>query len=58
MPNIVKHVCVAARIGDGKAPGEGNSPFYCQDEKRGQRRFWLQPFGLVRVLAQHIVASH
>src|SRR5258706_11708369 len=23
--NIVKHVCVAARIGDGKAPGEGNS---------------------------------
>ena len=23
--NIVKHVCVAARIGEGKAPGEGNS---------------------------------
>jgi hypothetical protein len=21
----MKHVCVAARIGDGKAPGEGNS---------------------------------
>ena len=25
MPNIVKHVCVAARIGEDKAPGEGNS---------------------------------
>src|SRR3982751_1542569 len=24
-PNIMKHVCVAARIGEGKAPGEGNS---------------------------------
>src|SRR4029079_1546596 len=24
-PNIMKHVCVAARIGDSKAPGEGNS---------------------------------
>ena len=23
--NTVKHVCVAARIGEGKAPGEGNS---------------------------------
>ena len=28
---MMKHVCVAARIGDGKAPGEGNS----QDEQRG-----------------------
>src|SRR3954465_10760558 len=25
VPNIMKHVCVAARIGEGKAPGEGNS---------------------------------
>src|SRR6187401_2260114 len=25
VPNTMKHVCVAARIGDGKAPGEGNS---------------------------------
>jgi len=25
VPNLMKHVCVAARIGDGKAPGEGNS---------------------------------
>jgi hypothetical protein len=151
-PNMMKHACVAARIGDGKAPGEGNSSFYCQDEQRGvawraeqvpsavcldatpqgdrkrtestrfshpsavaspqagaseggrgfplgsdpgdaqrdqhvrahdrlhgripvkrgpcsalrrsllhaavRRRFWLQPFGLARVLAQHIVASH
>ncbi len=25
VPNIMKHVCVAARIGEDKAPGEGNS---------------------------------
>ena len=25
VPNIVKHVCVAARIGEDKAPGEDNS---------------------------------
>src|SRR4030081_767522 len=25
VPNIMKHACVASRIGDGKAPGEGNS---------------------------------
>src|SRR5258706_7238360 len=24
---------------------------YWQDEQRGHRRFWLQPFGLARVLA-------
>ena len=107
VPNMMKHVCVAARIGEGKAPGEGNSSFYCQDEQRGvawraeqvpsascldatpqrdekrtdstrfshtstvaspqagpllqaavRRRFWLQPFGLARVLAHNIVASH
>ena len=100
---MMKHVCVTARIGDGKAPGEGNS----QDEQRGvawraeqvpsgpcldatpqrdekradstrfiptyavaspqagpllhapvRRRFWLQPFGLARVLAQFFVARH
>ncbi len=30
----MKHVCVAARIGEGKAPGEGNSHSYCRDEQR------------------------
>src|SRR3954466_3165565 len=25
VPNMMKHVCVASRIGDSKAPGEGNS---------------------------------
>src|ERR1700704_1340875 len=32
-------------------------PMYCQDEQRGQRRFWLQPFGLARVLAHGVVES-
>src|SRR4051812_24144069 len=49
--NIMKHVCVAARIGEDKAPGAGNSYSYCQDEQRSHRRFWLQPFGLARVFA-------
>src|SRR4051812_28784032 len=57
VPNIVKHVCVAARIGEGKAPGAGNSYSYCQDEQRGHRRFWLQPFGLARVLTHRVVES-
>src|SRR4051812_37948820 len=30
----MKRVCVAARIGEGKAPGAGNSYSYCQDEQR------------------------
>jgi len=96
----MKRVCVAARIGEGKAPGEGNSrsiaktsnaasrggrsrfqalhawmrprsatgsapnprdsrtPPRSHPRKRGpvlhaavRRRFWLQPFGLARVLA-------
>ena len=50
----MKHVCVAARMGEGKAPGEGNSYSIAKTtmrEQRGQRRFWLQPFGLARVLA-------
>jgi hypothetical protein len=55
---MMKHVCVAARIGDGKALDAGNILDYWQVEQRGQRRFWLQPFGLARVLAQHFVASH
>src|SRR5258705_10929408 len=25
VPNMMKHVCVAARIGDSKAPGEANT---------------------------------
>ena len=25
VPNMMKHVCVAARIGEGKAPGEANT---------------------------------
>ena len=57
VPNIMKHVCVAARIGEGKAPGAGNSYSYCHDEQRGHRRFWLQPFGLARVFAHGVVES-
>src|SRR3954469_21702475 len=55
--NIMKHVCVAARIGEDKAPGAGNSYSYYQDEQRSHRRFWLQPSGLARVFAHGVVES-
>jgi hypothetical protein len=47
----MKHVCVAARIGDGKAPGEGNSHSIAKTSNAasadsgcnpsGWREFWL-----------------
>ena len=53
--NKVKHVCVAAIIGEGKAPGEGNSRSIAKTSNAVHRRFWLQPFGLARVLAHDVV---
>src|SRR5678815_5069523 len=53
----MKHVCVAARIGDGKAPGEGNSRSIAKTSNAVHRRFWLQPFGLARALAHGVVES-
>jgi len=53
--NKVKHVCVAAIIGEGKAPGEGNSRSIAKTSNAVHRRFWLQPFGLARVLAHGVV---
>ena len=51
VPNIMKHVCVASRIGEGKAPGEGNSRSIAKtsnaaiaDSRRnpsGWHEFWL-----------------
>ena len=52
MPNTMKHVCVAARIGDGKAPGEGNSRSIAKTSnaasRGGRSRFqaiyaWMRP---------------
>ena len=52
VPNIMKHVCVAARIGDGKAPGEGNSRSIAKTRnaasRGGRSRFqallaWMRP---------------
>ncbi len=65
----MKHVCVAARIGDGEALDAANIENIGSVEQRCQRRFWLQPrfyirlkslgllLGLARVLAQAIVES-
>ena len=54
----MKHACVAARIGDGKALVAVKVQNLRKTSNAVQRRFWLQPFGLARVLAQHFVASH
>ena len=52
VPNIMKHVCVAARIGEGKAPGEGNSHSIAKTSnaasRGGRSRFqahfaWMRP---------------
>src|SRR3977135_2996717 len=57
VPNMMKRVCVAARIGDGKAPGEGNSHSLAKTSNEasadsgcnpsGWREFW--PMALSKV---------
>ena len=51
MPNLIKHVCVAARIGEGKAPGEGNSRSIAKTSNAAIADSGCNPFGLARVLA-------
>jgi hypothetical protein len=54
----MKHVCVAARIGEGKAPGEGNSYSIAKTSNAVSADSGYNPLGLARVLAHNIVASH
>jgi hypothetical protein len=54
----MKHVCVAARIGDGKAPGEGNSHSIAKTSNAASADSGCNPLGLARVLAHNFVASH
>src|SRR5258706_11893143 len=51
VPNIMKHVCVAARIGDGKTPGEGNSRSIAKTSNEASADSGCNPYGLARVLA-------
>ena len=53
--NMVKHVCVAARIGDGKAPSEGNSRSIAKTSNAAIADSGCNPFGLARVLAHGVV---
>ena len=55
--NIMKHVCVAARIGDGKAPGEANTQCIRKTSnaasRGGRSRFqalyaWMRPRSATR----------
>ena len=57
VPNTMKHVCVAARIGDGNAPGEGNSRSIAKTSNAasggGRSRFqalhaWMRPRSATR----------
>jgi hypothetical protein len=54
----MKHVCVAARIGDGKAPGEANIQYIRKTSNAASADSGCNPLGLARVLAHGIVASH
>ena len=47
----MKHVCVAARIGDGKAPGAGNSHSIAKTSNVASADSGCNPKGLARVLA-------
>ena len=57
MPNTIKHVCIAASIGEGKAPGEGNSCSITKTSnvasRGGRSRFqalhaWMRPRSATR----------
>src|SRR3954462_14200100 len=58
VPNMMKHVCVAARIGEGKAPGEANSYSIGKTSNAAVADSGCNPKGLARVLAHNLVASH
>ena len=47
----MKHVCVAARIGDGKAPGEANIQHIRKTSNAASADSGCNPLGLARVLA-------
>src|ERR1035437_2241252 len=47
----MKHVCVAARIGDGNAPGAGNSHSIAKSSNAASADSGCNPKGLARVLA-------
>jgi hypothetical protein len=51
----MKHVCVAARIGDGKAPGEDNSRSIAKTSNAASADSGCNPYGLARVLAHGVV---
>src|SRR5258705_13959287 len=55
--NMMTHVCVAVRIGDGKAPGEGNSHSIAKTSNEASADSDCNPFGLARVLAHGVVES-
>ena len=57
VPNMVKHVCVVARIGEGKAPGEGNGHSIAKTSNAAIADSGCNPFGLARVLAHSVVES-
>jgi hypothetical protein len=48
---MLKHVCVAARIGEGKAPGEDNSRSIVKTSYAAIADSGCNPRGLARVLA-------
>ena len=54
----MKHVCVAARIGDGEALDAANVENLRKSSNDASADSGCNPQGLARVLAHDIVASH
>jgi hypothetical protein len=54
---MLKHVCVAARIGDGEAPGEANTSGIRKTSNEASADSGYNPLGLARVLAHGVVES-
>jgi hypothetical protein len=53
----MKHVCIVARIGDGKALDAGNSRSIAKSSNAASAYSGCNPYGLARVLAHGIVES-
>src|SRR5688572_7925009 len=51
VPNIMKHVCVAARTVDNAKDDEADIANISKESDKVSGRFWLQPFGLARLFA-------
>src|SRR5690349_20749739 len=56
VPNIMNHVCVAARTDGSREGGRSSYREYEQAARQSEPPLWQQPFGLARVFAHDFAA--